>query len=155
MTTSLDWTISFSEPEKEYPMHYLPPTTQHHPIPWHTCKHPALHRIGMLALQGAWLYWSLAHGWRWAAMQSQYFAPGVNLVMLVVLGAGWVLLVVPGVCGALYALGNGHCGMAQGMAMQHQARRPHTIERIIFSPEAAAQRFGVRGTVTLERETDA
>jgi hypothetical protein len=74
----------------------------------------------------------------------------MNLLMFCLLGAGWMLVAIPAGAGTLYALLRWRCITWPEPA---RYRRGHVVERVIFSPEAARERFGIRGTVILERET--
>jgi hypothetical protein len=134
-------------------MRTFPPPPRYADERWHTCTHPVVHRLSTFVVLSGWLYWSLMHGWYWAVMQSQHFGPGLNLLMFCVLGVGWILLVVPGGCGALYTIATLGCGPWPTASAPPQAHR-RGVERIVFSPDAAAQRFGIRGTVTIERELE-
>lgn len=123
----------------------------------HPCNFPTAHSLSMALVIGGWLYWALVYGYTWAVMQREAFAHGIQLLMTVVFGAGWLFVVTPGVAVALYLLMLGRCfwktspaSSGPGYRLPVPGRR--TTERIIFSPEAAQKHFGVRGTIILERD---
>ncbi len=152
-------------------MHRLPPPAARPPDRWHSCQHPLVHRLSITLLLGGWLYWSCRYGLPWAVMQSQSFAPGSRLVLFCLFGLGWIVLIIPSVTSALYVLATHDCGpwpeelghpktWRQGHPGSVQAPRSpavpgrRTTERIIFSPDAAEQRFGIRGKIIIERDTE-
>jgi hypothetical protein len=128
------------------------PHAQH---PGHLCRAPWLHRLVIGAAVAAWLYYAVRYGWLWAVLLSRHFGPGMNLFMFCVLGVGWIVVAIPVGAGALYVLMRGRCGTWPRLAAPSPPfPTPHTVvERIIFSPEAAEERFGVHGAVIMERET--
>jgi hypothetical protein len=128
------------------------PQPQH---PGHLCRAPWLHRLVIGTAVTAWLYYATRYGWLWAVLLSRHFGPGMNLLMFCVLGIGWIVVAIPAGAGALYVLMRGRCGTWPMLAAPPpQPPAAHTVvERIIFSPEAAEERFGIRGEVIMERET--
>jgi hypothetical protein len=113
-----------------------------------------LHRLVIGAAVAAWLYYAVRYGWLWAVLLSRHFGPGMNLFMFCVLGVGWIVVAIPAVAGALYVLTRGRCGTWPRLSTPPPRPSPAStvVERIIFSPEAAEERFGVRGAVIIERE---
>ena len=125
-------------------------------MPGHTCRAPWLHRLVIGAAIAAWLYYATRYGWLWAVLLSRHFGPGMNLLMFCGLGVGWLVVAIPAGAGALYVLTRGRCKTwPVPPAVPTPPPAAYTVERIIFSPEAAEQRFGVRGEVIIERETRA
>ena len=140
-------------------MHALQPQDRRMPQPQHPghiCRAPWLHRLVMGAAVTAWLYYATRYGWPWAVLLSRHFGPGMNLLMFCMLGVVWPVVAIPAGAGALYVLTRGRCGTWPRLSAPSPPQPPaaHTVvERIIFSPEAAEERFGVHGEVIIERET--
>lgn len=146
-------------------MRKITPIPYPQPIPFprmHRCAHPYRHSLGVLALMGGWLWYSVhvkgTVGLKLAALLDPHRV-GYGLPIAVLTEFVWFGL-IPLVALALYLLGMWRCtGQAPSPAVRqviaealHEpyAPRPVRVDRVILSPEEAAQR-GLHGQVVVER----
>jgi hypothetical protein len=106
---------------------------------------------GTLSWVGVALWWGLP---LWLRL-SQLVPPVLGLLVMVGLGFVWVVSIVPSGAGMLYAMLSHNCAHPPPPPPSPSGSPPsRRIRRVILSPEAAWQRFGIRGKVILEEEED-
>lgn len=148
-------------------MDWLPSTRQRHRIPpvphphgspptgRHVCRHPVLHGVvvwtGTLAWVGVALWWGLP---LWLRL-SRLVPPVLGLLALVGLGLVWIIWIVPAGAAIVHAALHNNCQRLPPPPPSPSESPPsRRIRRVILSPEAAWQRFGIRGKVILEEEEE-
>jgi hypothetical protein len=73
---------------------------------------------------------------------------------MVGLGLIWIGLVMPASVAVVYTLLHNNCQRVQPPLALSEPPPSRRIRRVILSPEAAWQRFGIRGKVILEEEEE-
>lgn len=111
----------------------------------HSCGHPLRHALSRALLLGGWLIANATLSTSALYALSGLLMPG-PLRPLAFFGGllAWWVLGVPFGVGFLTTWSRGRCTA--------HAPTPAHIERIILSPDAAYQMYGVQGQITLERQ---
>ena len=147
----MDWLPSKPQQHRGPPVPHpqVPPPTGRH-----VCRHPRLHGVvvwtGTLAWVGVALWWGLP---LWLRL-SRLVPPVLGLLAMVGLALVWISLIMPASIAMVYTALLNHCDRRPPPPSPSGPPPPPSrrIRRVILSPEAAWQRFGIRGKVILEEE---
>jgi hypothetical protein len=108
---------------------------------------------GTLAWVGVALWWGLP---LWLRL-SRLVPPVLGLLALIGLVLVWITCIMPGSVTLVYTLLHNHCQrlpLPPPSPSEPPSPPARRIRRVILPPEAAWQRFGIRGKVILEEEEE-
>jgi hypothetical protein len=106
---------------------------------------------GTLAWVGVALWWGLP---LWLRL-SRLVPPVLGLLALIGLVLAWIICIMPVSVALVYTLLHNNCQRLPPPPPSPSGSPPsRRIRRVILSPEAAWQRFGIRGKVILEEEQE-
>jgi hypothetical protein len=105
---------------------------------------------GTIGWVGVALWWGLP---LWLRL-SRLVPPVLGLLALVGLGLVWIICIVPAGAAIVHAALHHNCHRLLPTPSPSVSPPSRRIRRVILSPEAAWQRFGVRGEVILEEEQE-